>query len=101
MDELAELRRRRTAQLEQSRGEQEQLAKQIEQLEGMVLPALTRDAAVRFGTLKTAHPEKAIRALVAMAQLIGRGERSIDDARLRALLVQLEPPQKEIKIKRV
>ncbi|MEK6822826.1 MAG: DNA-binding protein, partial [Nanoarchaeota archaeon] len=85
---------------QQQQAEGQQLAKQIEQLEAMVRPALSREALLRFGTLKSAHPEKAIRALVALAQAVGKGVTSIDDAQLRALLVSLEPQQREIKINR-
>ncbi len=100
MDELDALRQRKMAALQQQQAEGQQLAKQIEQLEAMVRPALSREALLRFGTLKSAHPEKAIRALVALAQAVGKGVTSIDDAQLRALLVSLEPQQREIKINR-
>ena len=100
MDELDELRQRKVAAMQQQHAEGQQLAKQIEQLEAMVRPVLTREALLRFGTLKAAHPEKAIRALVALAQAVGKGVKSIDDAQLRALLVALEPQQREIKINR-
>jgi DNA-binding TFAR19-related protein (PDSD5 family) len=100
MDELDGLRQNRIARLQQKQEEEQQLAKQIQQLEDMVRPAMSKDALVRFGNLKAGHPEKAIKALVAMAQLVGKG-RSIDDALLREILVRLEPPQREIKIRRV
>ena len=86
--------------MQNAQGEEQQLAKQIEQLEAMVLPHLSREALLRFGALKSAHPEKAIKALVACAQLIGKGERQIDDARLRTILIALEPPVRETKIRR-
>ena len=100
MDELDELRRQKLTRMAEARDEQQQLAKQIEQLEAMVRPAMSREALLRFGTLKSAHPEKAIRALVAMAQMVGKGQ-AIDDGTLRRILVALEPQTREIRIKRV
>ena len=100
MDELDELRQRKIRQMQNASGEEEQLAKQIEQLEAMVRPILSKEALLRFGALKSAHPEKAIRALVALAQLVGRGHKSVDDAQLRQLLITIEPPKREMKIRR-
>lgn len=97
MDELDELRQRR----QQAHAEEQQLAKEIAQLEAMVKPAMDAAALARFGAVKTAHPEKAIRCLVACAQLVKSGRRPISDAVLKELLMQLEPAQRQIKIRRV
>ena len=96
MDELDELRQQRA----QAIAEEQQLAKEIAQLEAMVKPAMDAAALSRFGAVKAAHPEKAIRCLVACAQLVRQG-RGIDDATLKELLVKLEPAQRNIKIRRV
>jgi DNA-binding TFAR19-related protein (PDSD5 family) len=96
MDGLDELQERRAQQL----AEEQQLAKEIAQLEAMVTPAMDAAALARFGAVKAAHPEKAIRCLVACAQLVKQGRR-IDDAGLKELLVRLEPAQRKTMIRRV
>ena len=66
------------------------------QLEGMVKPLLTKEALERYGTIKTAFPEKAIQVLVVIAQLAQSGRIStVDDALLKKLLIQLTPQQRE------
>ena len=68
-------------------------------MEGMVKPLLTKDALVRFGTIKAAFPEKAVQVLVVIAQLAQAGRiKNVDDAMLKKLLAQLAPKQRETKI---
>jgi DNA-binding TFAR19-related protein (PDSD5 family) len=103
MDELDALRLRklqaRQRALGQQPSEEEVLARQVEQLEGAARAALTREALARYGNIKASHPEKAVQLLAVIAQLISRGVTSIDDAMLRELLVRLEPPRRETRIK--
>ena len=103
MSELNEIRKRKIAQFQQgqqnSQSEEQKLRAQVAQLEGMVKPLLTKDALVRFGTIKTAFPEKAIQVLVAIAQLAQAGRiKNVDDEMLKKLLTQLTPKQRETKI---
>ena len=62
MDELEALRNKRLEELQaqqnQQVNEQMQLAQQIDSLENLVKPKLTREALQRYGNLKSAHPEK-------------------------------------------
>ena len=43
MDELDELRKEKLSRMQDRQAEEQQLAKQIEQLENMVRPAMSRD----------------------------------------------------------
>lgn len=97
MDELDELRQQR---LQAEQQERAQFAKQVEQLETMVHAKMDRDALARYGALKAAHPEKAVKALVALAQLVSKGA-GIDDATLKRVLIALEPQKKQMTIRRV
>lgn len=111
MPTLDELRKRRIEELmqaqqqksQQQAEEQAQIQKQIEQIENIVRQFFTKDALARYGTLKTAHQEKALQLLVVLFQAIQKGQvkGQIDDSLLKKILEQLTPKKKEIKIKRV
>ena len=83
--------------------EQSKIQQQIEMMEETVRQFLSKDALVRYGTLKTAHQEKAIQLLIVIFQAIQKGQvpRQIDDNTLKQLLEQLTPKKREMKIKRV
>jgi programmed cell death protein 5 len=103
MSELDEIRKRKIAQLQKQQqaaaSEEQKLASQVAQLEGMVKPLLTKEALTRYGTIKTAFPEKAMQVLVVIAQLAQAGRiKSVDDGMLKKLLIQLTPKQRETKI---
>jgi programmed cell death protein 5 len=109
MDELAELRKRRLAMLQQQARqadpemqEQMHLAQQIEALEGVVKQVLDKEAWARYANIKAADPERAVRVLAVVGQLAQAGRvRSIDDARFKALLAKMTPQKRETKIRRV
>jgi len=108
MSELDELKKKRMAELQQQMSmqnapdfqEQIQLQRQIEMLESMAKQNMTREAITRYGNLKSAHPEKAIQLIALLAQAFQQGQirEKITDEKLKALLMQLEPPKKEFKI---
>ncbi len=104
MSELDEIRKRKIAQMQRQQSsassEEQKLSQQVAQLEGMVKPLLTKDALVRFGTIKAAYPEKAIQVLVVIAQLAKAGRiQNVDDEMLKKLLTQLTPKQRETQFK--
>ena len=86
--------------LQQQSNEQMQLQQQIAQLEAVVKQYLSKEALIRYGNLKTAHPEKAIQTLVIISQSIqaGRITEKIDDAAFKKLLEQMTPRKRDIKI---
>ncbi len=110
MNELDELKKKRLQQLQQKQQqafqqqaqEEAQLQQQIEQLEAVVKQAFTKDALQRYGNLKAAHPEKAIKVLVILGQLMQSGKISdkVTDEQFKLLLMQIEPKKQEFNIKR-
>ena len=110
MDELERIRKKKLAQLQrlqqekfqQQFQEEEQLQQQVEQLELIVKQAFTKEALQRYGNLKAAHPEKAIRLLVILAQAIQQGQiNKIDDKLLKQILIKLTPEKRDFKINKV
>jgi programmed cell death protein 5 len=112
--ELAELRRRRTRQLQEMQAaesmnaqaayaQQESEAQRREAERSEILRrVLTPDARERLGRIRLAKPEVAMsveQQLIALAAS-GRIQRPIDDATLRALLERIAPERREIRITR-
>lgn len=77
-----------------------QLQKQVESLEALVKKHLDKNALMRYGNLKSAHPEKAMQALVVLAQLIQNKQitRVLTDEEFKALLMQMTEEKRETKI---
>ncbi len=109
MSNLDELKAKRMAELQQQHQghaqaemqQQAQLEQQIAQLEAVVKRHMTREALERYGTLKVAHPEKAMQVLVVLSQLIQGGRLTqVTDSQLKEILVQLTPQKRDIKIVR-
>ncbi len=112
MDEdIEEIKRRKLEQLQQQQyagqaqaAQQEQARAEYEAKKASILrQVLTPEARERLNTLKMAKPElvASVEAqLVALAQS-GRIQAKIDDARLKALLLQLQPKKREMQIKRM
>ena len=107
MPTLDELRKKKLEELmqaqQQKSQEQGQIQQQIEQMEGIVRQFLTKESLARYGTLKTAHQEKALQLLVVLFQAIQKGQiqGKVEDALLKKILEQLTPKKKEFNIKRV
>lgn len=111
MDELEDIKKRKLRELllkqqesiQQQAQDEAQLQAQIEHLESVVKQFFDKEALVRYGNLKTAHPEKAIQLLVILAQAIQQGQikQVISSGQLKNLLLRLTPEKKDIKIKRV
>ena len=99
---LEALRSNQNKDLQRQSQEQQQLQSQIAQLETMVKQAFTKEALVRYGNFKAAHPDKAMQVLVVVAQAIQSGQvAQIDDATLKLILQKLDPQKKEFKMNRV
>ena len=82
--------------------EQMQLQQQIEQLESVVKNHMSADAIARYGTLKAAHPEKAIQSLIVISQLMqsGRIQGQVTDMQYKQILQSLTEKKRETRITR-
>lgn len=109
--ELEELRRRKMAQLQQSQESQlqqqammEERAKQMEaERQAIMRQILTPEARERLAKVKMAYPDVAAAVEEQLLRLMqmGRILNQIDDATLKAILRQISPQRREIKIERV
>jgi programmed cell death protein 5 len=108
-DELAELRKRRMAQLQQQAGDQQAMQEELErqqrmksQIQMILMQVLEPDARERLNTIKLTKPEFAgavEQQLVALAQS-GRLQKKITEAQLKELLRQLAPKKRDYSITR-
>ena len=100
IEEMMGLQQEKT---QQQSHEQAQIQQQIGQMEKIVKQFFTKEALARYGSLKTAHHERALQLLIILLQAIQKGQiqSKIDDSTLKKVLEQLTPKKKEIKIKRV
>ena len=111
-EDLEEIRRRKLEQLQQQQqynaqgqaGQQEQDRAEYEaKKQAIMRQILTPEARERLNTLKMTKPELVANVenqLVSLAQS-GRLASKIDDAKLKALLLQLQPKKHEMQIKRM
>ncbi len=111
--ELAELRRRRVQQLQESQtsdalnaqayaAQEAELRRRDAERTEILRRILTPDARERLGRIRLAKPDVAAgveQQLIALAAA-GRLPRAVDDATLRALLERIAPERREIRITR-
>ena len=104
--ELAALRQKRMAELQQQaqqQAAQEEQAKQFEmQKQSVLRQILTPEARDRLANIKLANPQMAEGVEMQLIQLAqsGRLQGVIDDAMLRNILAQIAPQKREITIQR-
>ena len=101
--ELAALRQKKMAELQQQaqqQAAQEEKAKQFEmQKQSVLRQILTPEARDRLANIKLANPQMAEGVDIQLAQS-GRLQGVIDDAMLRNILAQIAPQKREITIQR-
>lgn len=99
-DELDKLKEERLSQLEESKGEEEQVEDQRQQIKQRASQHLTKEARSRLGNIRTAKPELAsqIEAQVATLGETGRIDK-IDDEQLKNILKEIQGEDDETDIK--
>lgn len=108
-DELAELRRKRMAQMQQQSIDQQVMQEEMErqkqadaQIQLILKQILEPDAKERLNTIKLTRPEfaRAVEQQLVLLAQSGRLKQKITDAQLKELLKQLLPAKKDFNIKR-
>lgn len=81
--------------------EQVKLKKQIELIEQSAKKFLSKEALNRFGNLKLAYPEKALKVCGLILEAVNQGhiKEQLSDKEFLGLLKMLEEPKKEFKIR--
>jgi len=110
-DELAELRRRKMAQMQQQSMDQQQSMQDEMERQKQAEDALKRalqqimepDARERLNTIKLTRPDfaRGVEQQLVMLAQSGRLRGKITDDQLKAILQQLQPEKKEFRIRRV
>jgi programmed cell death protein 5 len=108
-DELAEIRKRRMAQLQQQAVDQQGMQAELErqqqqkaQIQMILMQILEPDARERLNTIKLTKPEfaSAIEQQLVMLAQSGRIRQKITDAQFKELLRQLAPAKRDYSITR-
>lgn len=104
MESLEEIRKRKLEELQakaqQNVQEDMQLQQELQQLEAAVKGRMTKEALLRFGSIKTADPERAVQVLVIMGQLLQQGRvTQIDDNLFKQVLLQVTPKKRDFHIR--
>ena len=82
--------------------ETKKIQEKILQIESTAKRFMTQEAISRYGTLKSAHKEKAFQAIAVIAQLVSQNQitEKITDQQFKQLLMKLEPEKKQNTITR-
>jgi len=72
--------------------EEANLQKQVQELESIAKQYLSKEALIRYGNLKTAFPDKAVKVATLIVQLINNNQitEMLDDKKFKYLLEQLQ-----------
>jgi len=78
------------------------LTAQLTALETVAKQNMSKEAISRYGNLKIAHPETAVKAITIIAQLTQAGQlrEKLSDEQFRDLLLELRSTKKKFRIKK-
>jgi programmed cell death protein 5 len=108
-DEIAELRRKRMAQMQQQALDQQMMQEEMErqkqadaQMQVILMQILEPEARERLNTIKLTRPDfaRSVEQQLVMLAQSGRLKHKITDEQLKALLRQLQPAKREYTIRR-
>ncbi len=108
-DEIAELRRRRMAQVQQQAVDQQMMQEEMDrqkqadaQLQHVLMQILEPEARERLNNIKITRPDfaRAVEQQLVMLAKSGRLKQKITDEQLKELLQQLQPAKREFNIRR-
>ena len=88
--------------MENKNQDNEELMQQIILLESLAKKHLTKEAISRYGNLKIAHPEIAIKAIamIAQASQLGQLKKPITDSEFKTLLKEIQQEKKQFNFKK-
>lgn len=106
---IEELKKKKLTEMQEKLAEEQQSAiqkqleeqiknqQQIEILEGVAKQFLTKEAVERYGRIKIAHPEVAIKtiAIIAQAAQLGQLTEKVSDIEFKELLSRIQEGKKE------
>ena len=101
---IEEIKQKKLRELQEQResqaAEEQKMMQQVNAIESMARQVMTPEAIARYGTLKTAHPEKALQAIAMIAQAAAQKQiaEKVTDEQFKNLLLKLEPENKKTKI---